>query len=164
MKYSLLLLTALLFLSSCKETGIDPTTCRDGKCTYTFEGGKQVNLFGDSTNQYVEIINGDKLVFQYQYLKNEKANIADDEYTENIYFEIDPSVDAFSYSGKEELESINLIMQAICFCPVIIATPQSGSISGKKINDNTWEIDLNVTFDWDGSVVESEFSARFERE
>lgn len=163
MKNSLVIACILLPLSilSCRQTGVSPTNCRSGKCTYVIEANKQIDIVGDSLEQYIDIVSGDKLVFTYKYVKNDRENIADDEYTEYIYFEIDPSVESFDFQDSE-LSSSGLIMNPICFCIPGNWTPVSGSLSGSKINDERWQVDLDVVFDWDGGTRETEFSAEFE--
>lgn len=163
MKNSFILACILLPLSiiGCRQTGVSPTNCRSGKCTYTIEENQQIEITGDSTGQYVNIISGDKLVFAYEYVKNDKRNIADDEYTEYIYFEIDPSVESFDFQDSELVDAA-LVMHPVCFCVPGLGIPVSGSLSGSKINNNRWQVDMDVIFDWNGDTREGEFSAEFE--
>lgn len=163
MKNSCLLACAFVCLSifGCRQTGVSPTNCRSGKCTYIIETNKQIDFVGDSLEQYIDIASGDKLVFTYKYVKNDKENIADDEYTEYIYFEVDPSAESFDFQDSG-LSDAALIMNPICFCIPGLGIPLSGSLSGSKINDNRWQVDLDVVFDWNGDTREGEFSAEFE--
>ncbi len=163
MKNSFILACILLPLSiiGCRQTGFSPTNCRDGKCTYTIEANQQIEITGDSIQQFVNIISGDKLVFAYEYVKNDKENIADDEYTEFIYFEIEPSSESFDFQDSE-LSDAALIMRPVCFCVPGLGIPVSGSLSGSKINNNRWQVDMDVIFDWNGDTREGEFSAEFE--
>lgn len=165
MKNSCLLACAFVCLSifGCRQTGVSPTNCRSGKCTYTIEANQQIEITGDSIQQFVNIVSGDKLVFAYEYVKNDKENIADDEYTEFIYFEIDLSVESFDFQDSE-LSDAALIMRPVCFCVPGLGIPVSGSLSGSKINDNRWQVDMDVIFDWNGDIREGEFSAEFEVE
>lgn len=163
MKNSCLLACFVISLSifGCRQTGVSPTNCRSGKCTYTIEENQQIEITGDSIQQFVNIISGDKLVFAYEYVKNDKENIADDEYTEYIYFEIDPAAESFNFQDSE-LSDAALIMRPVCFCVPGLGIPVSGTLSGSKINDNRWQVDMDVLFDWNGDDWEVAFSAEFE--
>lgn len=153
-----------LSLAGCKQTGVNPTNCRKGKCTYTILSNQQITIdTSESLWQDVEIIAGDQLVFEYEYIKNDEANIADDEYTERIYFEIDPESDSFSFKD-DELAATNLIKQPICYCIPILWTPVSGTLTGEKTTETTWEVEMDVVFEREEETSESSFKATFEVE
>lgn len=157
----LLPLAMALLCFGCRKTGISPTNCRDGKCTYTVKVDQQLEFVGDSIPDFVRRISGDKLVFAYEYNKKDKENIADDEYTEYIYFEIDPEADSFEFSDST-LASCNLVMQPICYCLSGYGIPVSGTLSGTKLSEERWQVELDVVFDWNDILREREISAEFE--
>lgn len=159
------LLMIVLSLVACRPEGLKPTNCRDGKCTYTFAANKAIEITVDSTieSSFVEIVSGAKRVFHYQYTANDQAMIADDEYTENIYFEIDPSLDSFSYTDSK-IADANLIVQPVCFCVPVIYQPIIGSLSGERKSDGHWEITVDVEYESYGAMQSISFTARFEEE
>ncbi|MEL6652924.1 MAG: hypothetical protein AAFQ87_19150 [Bacteroidota bacterium] len=124
------LLLGVLLLASCRPEGVEPTKCRGGDCTYTFADGQQINIIEDSIEQdtFVQIDVGDKRVFHYDYIADDDPRIADDEYSENIYFEIDPEVNSFSFTDAD-LAKANLVIQPICFCPPLVVQPLRGTLN-----------------------------------
>lgn len=157
------LLMLVLSIVGCKPEGLNPTNCRDGKCTYTFEANKAIKIVPDTSFDatFIEIESGDMRVFHYQYIANDQANIADDEYSENIYFEIDPSLENFSFQDAQ-LADVNLIVQPVCFCLPVIYQPLKGSLSGERKSDDTWKVNLDVEYDDGYSTQSLSFIARFE--
>lgn len=164
MKFNIIYLTITLGLLSfsCREGGIKPTNCRDGKCAYTFEEGKKLVLDSSGVDAiFVEVQEGNDLVFTYSYTKNDRPNIADDEYSETIRFQVPAGADSFRYEDAE-LNEMPMYLQAICFCPQEISRPLRGSVSGKKRDDKMWEIEMDVVFDlFDTEEVRS-FESTFE--
>lgn len=153
-----------LLNQSCREGGLQPTNCRSGKCTYSFEEGKKLLLDSVGVDQvFVRIENGDKLVFTYQYVENDQANIADDEYTEFIRFQVDPSVDSFSFED-EDLKNMPLYLSPVCFCPPEVSLPVRGEISGQKRDDGVWEVDVDVVFEIFDQEEERSFRSTFEQD
>ncbi|MFK7921992.1 MAG: hypothetical protein AB8H47_08545 [Bacteroidia bacterium] len=155
-----------LMLVACKQDlpgELKVKNCRDGECSYSYVEGQSIEIVHDSVNQstFVEIVNGDKLVFKYLYTADDEDYIADDEYTENIYFEIDPEVESFSFRD-EEMADIQLTIQPICFCVPLIYEPRIGSLSGKRLNNTTWEVSLDVSYEQYGSTTEINFTEKFE--
>lgn len=152
-----------LSLAGCKQTGVNPTNCREGKCTYTILANQQITIdTSDSLWQNVDIMTGDQLVFEYEYVQRDNDRIADDEYTERIYFEIDPEIDSFSFRDAE-LAEVNLVMQPICFCIPTLGTPISGTLTGEKLSETAWKVEMDVTFDQDQFTSATSFDAVFEK-
>ena len=93
----------------------------------------------------VEIKPGDNLVFQYEYVKNDNPNIADDEYTERIIFEIPANIDSFVISG-EDLKKSNAVFGVFCFClDHGYFWIDDGCIKGEKVDDKHWNIAINIS-------------------
>ncbi|MEL7342296.1 MAG: hypothetical protein AAGM67_17570 [Bacteroidota bacterium] len=155
----------VISLVSCRPEGVNPTKCRGGECTYTFRDGRQINIIEDSIEQdtFIEIGLGDRRVFHYDYLADDDPRIADDEYSENIYFEVDPDADSFLFIDAALADAM-LVIQPICFCPPEVFQPLRGTLSGQKRNDDQWEIELDVEYESYGEIVQRSFSARFARE
>ena len=99
--------------------------------------------------KFGRVINGNKLVFLYEYNAEDKINTQDDEYSEFIRFQIEQSVEEFNYSDNE-LINTNAVFSKSCFCPypdnIENDVAPKGSISGKKISETEWDITLDVIF------------------
>ncbi len=99
--------------------------------------------------KFGSVDSGNKVVFQYEFIADDEVDIADDEYTETIMFEIDRKLTSFSYADDELLE-INAILSSYCYCFFPITdekdTAPTGIISGEKISDYEWDILIDVTF------------------
>ena len=158
-----LLFTGLLsiVLTSCDSTEIKPEICKGGKCDFEIQPNAEIFLVEDSLISEFDVVNGNNLVFQYQYVKNDSKRIADDEYTERIFFEINADVTEFLVSN-EELVNINAIFYRACFCPApAFRRITAGTISGIKEKDLTWKIEADLEIETDGSVVNRSFSKTF---
>ncbi|MFI1770758.1 hypothetical protein [Thalassobellus citreus] len=94
------------------------------------------------------ISDGNKVVFEYTYVAADDEQIADDEYSESIFFEIDSSLDSFYFEGDDMLNA-KTTLSKYCFCHFqdeeknVVSV---GFISGEKISDNRWNINFDVTF------------------
>lgn len=89
---------------------------------------------------------GQNLVFEYFFTAREEPNVADDEYSERIVFEIDASVESFSLSG-DDLILANTFFDKYCFCELTGSIPiSSGTITGEQLDADTWSIDIEVSF------------------
>lgn len=140
------ILTILIFLCMLSCTKKSKETY-----SYTFQENSQLRIEPIFEGSYMKngtVINGNNLVFSYEYVADDAENIADDEYSEIIRFEIDPALTEFSYSDNE-LDEINAVYSEYCFCHFVDEsknTSPQGTISGKKISNTQWQISIDVTF------------------
>ncbi len=140
MKYTL---SILLF--SCILFGCTSNT-NDSRKEYSFTENSQITLDDNEPNPFTKIESGENLVFEYYFQKEDNEDIADDEYSESIIFEINPDLEDFSYTDNE-LSSINTYFDKSCFCLIEGSIPiAKGTIQGNKIDNHTWEIQINVAF------------------
>jgi hypothetical protein len=99
--------------------------------------------------KYGIIESGENLVFEYRFDAYDEEQIADDEYSETIRFEIDSKLDKFSYSD-DELLNIKAVFTPYCFCYLPLTESKNvdpkGTISGEKTSNNEWKIKINITF------------------
>ncbi len=118
----------------------------------------------DDPNFFLATVeNGNNLVFEYEYVLEADPDIADSGFSETILFEIDPSLEEFSYTDQQ-LEGIKTYYRHICFCASIESIlVNSGSISGTKINNNLWNIDININYRYEQSqpLTNKQFSGVF---
>lgn len=108
-----------------------------------------VNTVQESYMKYGVVSQGNNLVFKYHYKAKDDEQIADDEYSEFIYFEVDANLNSFELTN-EALTDAKVILTKSCFC-FFGDTPEknvepTGIITGEKISDSKWKITLNVTF------------------
>lgn len=144
MKRNLIILFSL-FLLSCSSDNIGDS--------YSFEFYKKSNLevreVENSYMKYGNISEGGNLVFKFSFIAAEEESIADDEYSEYIYFEINQGLNSFSVEG-EDLLLAKTILTKSCFCffadDIEKNVSPIGAISGKKISNNKWKITFDVIF------------------
>ncbi len=91
------------------------------------------------------IIKGNKLVFDYYYKAKDRESVADDEYNERIVFEMySKSAASFVLTGDSILAAKAYYTRS-CFClDRGNYKINGGSILGKKINANTWKVDMDL--------------------
>lgn len=143
MKRIVILLVCLCILTSCSKDNEDFSA-------YTFSTNSQLNIESQegSYMKYATVVGGNNMVFKYVFERADEEDIADDEYSEFIYFEIDSSLEEFNYVD-EELSAINAVFTQSCFCAFFDETkdvPPTGFIRGKKISEKTWDINIDVIF------------------
>ena len=84
------------------------------------------------------------MVFQFNYSYNDDPIIIDDEYSEEIKVEIEPGINNFIISG-DDLRKSNAVFGTFNFSPNAgYHRITDGCIKGIKINENEWQIDLNI--------------------
>jgi len=144
MKKPILIILILVITLSCSKESED-------NYSYTFQENAQLVIEPYFEGSYMKgstIVNGSNLVFSYVFEAAEEENIADDEYSEIIRFEIEPGLTEFSYSNSE-LNEINAVYSESCFCDFsneLKNTLPKGTISGTKISETKWDIMIDVTF------------------
>lgn len=131
---------SILFLSCYKD-------CLPDQHSFSFTDNSELSLIPtDSTinfNYQVNTIDGEHLVFTYQFDRAQCENTFDDEYSELLQFEIDKDADVFSFqdSTLEEAKLIFIRSGAWIFDNALV---ESGMISGQKKANNKWEIDVDI--------------------
>ncbi len=159
----LFLLGLTLFSCGIEAEEIQLYECRSGKCTYTFFTSQQIEVVEDTVSKltFVNIIEGDKLVFLYRYTAESGSNASNDDYDEDVFFEIDPTLNSFSFTD-EQLAEAKIAIKPWCLCGSIVIEPDQGSLSGERLNDNTWEISFEATYQLNNETKEISFKAKFE--
>lgn len=99
----------------------------------------------DSIYFDVSYVKGKKMVFKYSYIGADVEMIADDEYYESFEFEINPPKgNTFSFSSNQ-FEENKVLFKRSCFClDGGIRQLYEGKITGKKINNTTWLVEMDV--------------------
>jgi hypothetical protein len=136
-----------LLVFSCRETSMQ--NCRDGECEYSFYKSSEISVTeSDEGIVSLEVVEGHDLVFVYRYTYDDEKNIADDELTEWLYFQFPDGSDSFQINVATYLEH-RVFFSRQCFCPFVgYKRPTSGTIEGKKITEDQWEITLDLDIDY----------------
>jgi len=116
-----------------------------------FENSAITVTTDSSGNQVFPIANiasGDNYVFKYTHIAEDIIDIADDEFSEEIIFEVSPSmIELFTFEADMLQTSANTYYSKFCFCPFVgDQAINEGKIKGRRTGDNTWEIELNISF------------------
>ena len=159
MKNIILYLFIVIFIVSCNNN--DDTTVIDYEDFFPeeipdndqyqlkFYKNSEVESTTNGSYTNAQIVSGNNLVFEYKYVFEDDPILSDDEYTEIILFEVNPDVNEF-FISDEELLNANSMLGTICFCaPSGFFNISDGWIKGKKLNENEWQIDLSVSYDFE---------------
>lgn len=104
---------------------------------------------------------GNKTVFQMINSTEGSAEIADDEFTHILVFELDESQQSFSVEG-DELSDLNVHFQRICFCiDRGFQAVTVGCMQGEKQPDGTWFVQGNLSVPFSFGDIEVKFDAQF---
>lgn len=147
-----LIQSTLLFLI-CSYTGYAQNTdslmnaFNPEKKVATISINKQIELnTKDTINPDYNVIDGKRWLFEYSFKSKEYIQIADDEYSEKLLFNILPKKNSFKITSKD-FDKINLLYTQSCFCmdagTYLIS---NGVLNGKKINANTWQLTINFNY------------------
>ncbi|NJB37779.1 hypothetical protein [Croceivirga sp. JEA036] len=157
------IICCMLVLSCSKSDDEDQDTTK----SYSYTENARLQIPDAETDFFVVTVGqGSNLMFTYELVKKADPNLADSGYSESILFELDAALNEFSYSD-EDLQQLNMYYRQICFCvntESIAIT--SGTIQGQRVNQDTWEIQLNVEIDfgYDSGSVYKEVEGRFSLE
>lgn len=143
MRYIIIIL--LLTVYSCDN--------KSNEASYSYQffeaSSLTVNTREDSYMKYGVIEQGNSIVFKYTFHAEDEEDIADDEYSEYIYFEIDPKLTEFEIGAESLIETKTTLTKG-CFCFFGNASekdvPPIGTIRGNRLSDTKWNIELNVLF------------------
>ncbi len=151
---------ASLFLLSCEGERINPAQ----ESFEFYEGAKVKGEF-----PYAE--NGQKVVFHHYYMAADHENIADDEYAEEVFFEVDPREEF--YLEDEALKKIDFVFRQYCYCPTFDQLEiVNGYLKGEKKGGDRYlleaNIELNGYYIFEGDTLEkqvlhSAFTGLFKR-
>lgn len=116
----------------------------DWECSFKVSPQSAVNL-----EEREGLGNGEKNVFQMISITQGAPNIADDEFTNILVFEIEESQTSFSIDDAN-LANSKVHFRRICYCVdgVEFKAPTSGCIQGERQSDGTWFVqgDLNIAY------------------
>lgn len=148
---------------TCIPQGEPDVVTNDCKNNFTCDFGLHPNSKLDYSDENFDnyIKSGNNLVFRMSLHTEGEDIIADDEFTDLLYFEIDPSMESFS-AENDNLDLLNVRFQQLCFCAdVKTKKPASGCMQGQKIDDNHWKVQANLTIQYPSWEKEVKVEAVF---
>jgi len=148
----LIFLIVLVTFLSCAsdDNGIESNLPGEIDLSFTEEAQITIVENPDIEASFLDIVDGDQLVFEFRREDGMDNEIADDEILELIVFEVDPDAIIFSYTEQDFIDN-NVYYSVSCFCSTIGALPlETGTISGTKLTDNRWDITIDVIINVDG--------------
>lgn len=155
--YSLLIGLALISFSCEKKEPGELPAClsqfgefipdnepRDGIAAFEFYADAKLVITDQEDWFSFEKVSGDHLVFKYEFVYDDAPDIIDDEYSEVVWFEVNPEGDSFEID-LSDFEQYKGLYGRLCFCvDGGWHKISDGCIYGKKIKDNTWNISMAI--------------------
>ncbi len=140
-----------IFLLLCTHISCRLTNCDRESFDYTFEENKTIQLTMDSLEHHYNfvIIDGDSLVFEYARSSAQCDDIADDEYSEFVYFQVDPNEGEGEYLDAG-LSSINCTYRESGAWVFSVRPVEKGRLNIEKINNKRWRIMAQLDIDSSG--------------
>lgn len=150
MKYLLIVLFPLLFACEKKEIPFEITPERFGKTSFrVYENARikrNAEFEGVGLAGAYEILEGNKLVFEYIFVKDDDPQIADDEFSETMVFETDPGITEVTFKDGDILKQ-NAVYTYSCYCvPVNGLDTTEGTIHVKKKSAGSYQVEADVKF------------------
>jgi hypothetical protein len=148
----------LLIFSACEKD------CKSDMHSFTFQEDKFIDTSDIATSQdvafWLQILDGNKLVFTYHFEAAQCESVFDDEYSESLYFEVHSDSTSFSFQDST-LSKIKLVYEQGGAWIYKNKPITSGWIEGTKKSNNRWDIkaELNLPFE----VNENSMAANFEQ-
>jgi len=131
----------LLFLLSCKKGDLSNCT----KDTYAYEilPASKLDTIVNQGGFYYQINPGNNLVFRYTHTGPDCKNIADEEYSEILVFQVPSGLTSFEYKN-DQLKNAFCFFNRVCFCPLNTISVNTGSIKGTKTSSTKWNVEIDV--------------------
>lgn len=127
-------------LISCSKSDDGNDDHRD----YIIYPNASLNIIETENSKFIEVEEGNNLVFEYKFSTEGAPEIADDEFTEIVYFELNANTEDFSFN-ENDFEGINAYLGRFCFCGNTgFFKITSGTMNGEKTGNNQWRVSINV--------------------
>jgi hypothetical protein len=144
-------LLAILLLTGCSRKNGMPD-CTPEARQYIFQTGKttQVDTMkttaGDTAyERYAyQIKKGPNLVFTYTHQFQDCREIADDEQTDKVVFEIPAAATAITWKDSAAFQQGNVFYHQIGAWGTTPTLVKSGTLEGHKISNNRWHIKASL--------------------
>lgn len=102
---------------------------------------------------------GDKIVFHHYYVAEDEEDIADDEYAEEVFFEVDTQEDF--HLEDQDLKNLNFIFKQYCYCPTFDHIQiMDGYLKGNRKGNDRFLLEANIEmigyYLFEGDTLESQ--------
>lgn len=155
-KFSLLILLSVI-LFSCDKSD-DDSTGKNISSEYVVHENSALKISESEFGTFVEIVDGDHLVFEYTFTEESDTQIADSGYNEYLYFELPADTEDFQLTS-DAFEESNTFVRRSCFCVVTdFRRVTSGEINAQKTGELEWDITFNVAAAYDENGEDGVFS------
>jgi len=139
------------------EENVMSNTCSGGECLFKIYPNTEVNL-----SEEEGLKAGNKNSFSFIFTKEDVPEIADDEITTILVFELAQEKESFSVEN-DQLKQLNLNFRTLCYCVhTDFVEISSGCMQGERQSDGKWFIQANLVFDYPDSNAEVKFEAFFD--
>ena len=143
MKKGIFLIFGMLILNACSKDDDNPD--ESSVIIEDFIYFENASISEEENSREIKIIEGDSLVFYYQYYDENDPAIADDEDVYNLAFQVSPDAENFKLETGD-FEDAKALYALLCFCdPNGYFSVSDGIIEGKKVSNDQWEIDVDVS-------------------
>ncbi|WP_295178961.1 hypothetical protein [uncultured Christiangramia sp.] len=160
MKRNSLLLSIILM--SCDKS--DDATGRKESVEYIAHENSALEISENDFGTFVEVVDGDKLVFEYTFSRASGPELADSGLDKYLYFELAANTGDFQLTTND-FDVSNTYLRHSCFCPVTdFRRATSGEITAQKLGNLKWNISFDVAADFNINEGEEEFSETIEFE
>ena len=153
----LIFILSFMLLYGCSNENDDLTVEIE---TFLLRLETQIVLPSPGSGNSISFSEGDKIVFHYILQRPQNPNIADDEVSENIVFQIDSNLTEFNYSNQDLIPLMTHYFES-CFCLPESVEIISGNVSGQKINETKWDLTLDLNINFQGSTITKNIIGRF---
>jgi hypothetical protein len=150
MRKGYIILGLLIAMWACKKSGTTTSECAPEKKDYIYESSRQINIdriiLADTAFEHYNytINSGDKDVFNFTLVFQDCPELADDEGSRIIVFEIPGSLNSFKLKDSADLRNAKALITYACFCipqgPVLLKV---GSIAGER-KSNGWHLKASL--------------------
>jgi len=139
-RVSIALFVILLSLSCEKE---NTSGCTDDFYAYEILPASKIDTIRNQGGLFYQINPGNNLVFRYTHAGPDCINMADEEYTEYLVFQVPSGATSFEFRD-EQLKVAFSYFRRVCFCGMSSPVISSGVIKGTKISATKWNVEINV--------------------
>ncbi|HMC02351.1 MAG TPA: hypothetical protein VKN14_15030 [Flavobacteriaceae bacterium] len=144
-KLILLSLMLLTCFASC-DSGENENDCQPETVASNWNIEKEIIVEFDTEferNNY-SVVNGNKLLFEYNHTGAQCDHIIDDEWGEKLIFQVENNNADFEFVDDEILLTNCFYQQYGAWVNHNQYQVKNGTIKGEKISENKWEIIVNI--------------------
>jgi len=150
MKHYLLITLGLLVLACSDDNLVEQQEfiTPEKMTKFYYENSQIDTVYSANYLRLVPSNTGVETVFIYEMNSEDNDRLADDEYKESLIFQICNSLNEFTYLN-EDVGTVDLNFQNRCFgsCTGDFTAINNGMIRGIQLNERTWEIAFEFTYE-----------------